>query len=180
MWTTSAPLTEPIRQVIHEAFNCRVVDQYGCCEIYWIGAEFCEKGVLHYFDTFRHLEICDATYKDCDAEVYGSVLLTDLLNHAFPLIRYQNGDRAAKASNINCRLTDFSAIRSVKGRVSENVMLPDGGFISGEFLTTVFDDFPDAVIQFQIVQHKDFNVTVKLIERQTKESAKQLIEAKNI
>ncbi len=43
------------------------------------------------------------------------------------------------------------------------MFFPDGTFISGEYLTTIFDDFPDAVNAFQVVQLSDYSLTVKVV-----------------
>lgn len=163
VWTTSAPLTKSTRKIISQAFRCPVYDQYGCCEVYWLGAEICSDKKLHVFDTFRHIETINNSGQHCDVDEYGSVLLTDMLNYSFPLIRYQNGDRAAYAPDCSCGVTQFGVIRPVKGRVTENILLPGGGFIAGEFLTTIFDDFPNAVSQFQVIQNEDYSVSVSFI-----------------
>jgi phenylacetate-CoA ligase len=163
VWTTSAPLTNNTRKLILDVFDCPVYDQYGCCEIYWLGAEVCNRGGLHTFDTLRHMEIINEDDEYCEVDEYGAILLTDMLNYAFPLIRYANGDRGAFAPDCTCQVTNFRRIRSVKGRLSENIKLPKGGFIAGEFLTTIFDGYPNAVSQFQLIQDRDYKVSVNYV-----------------
>ena len=165
VWTTSAPLTNSTRKIIFDVFKCPVYDQYGCCEIYWLGAEMCKEGGLHTFDTVRHIEIINEDNQNCEVDEYGAILLTDMLNYAFPLIRYANGDRGALAPDCTCQVTNFRRIRSVKGRLSENIRLPKGGFIAGEFLTTIFDGYPNAVSQFQLVQDRNYKISVNYVAR---------------
>ena len=178
VWTTSAPLTESTRKIISKAFQCPVYDQYGCCEVYWLGAEVCSQQGLHVFDTYRHIEVVDNIGEYCNTDEYGSVLLTDMLNYAFPLIRYENGDRAAWAPECPCEVTQFRRLRPVKGRVSENISLPKGGFIAGEFLTTIFDDFPNAVSQFQVVQNEDYSILVNFVACSGDLAEQELVGAK--
>ena len=53
----------------------------------------------------------------------------------------------------------------VKGRVSDTFQLPSGARLNGESLTTVFDDFPDAIRKFQVRQRKDWSVHVLYVPR---------------
>lgn len=173
VWTTSAPLTSSVRSTLEAAFSCRVVDQYGCCEVYWLGAELGPKGVLQTFEPLRYIEVVGDGGAACEPGVFGDVLLTDLLNKAFPIIRYENGDRAAREREQFLNGMRFNALKPVKGRTSENVRKIGGGFIAGEFLTTLFDDYPLAVAQFQVVQSSDYSVVVRAVPRSGVEADQQ-------
>ena len=61
----------------------------------------------------------------------------------------------------SCGLT-LPLMDKVKGRVSDNITLPNNVILSGEFLTTIFDDYTDYVNQFQIVQKKDLSIVIKV------------------
>ena len=47
---------------------------------------------------------------------------------------------------------------------SDNIILPNGDVISGEFLTTIFDDFPDIIRAFQVKQKKDYSIELAFVE----------------
>lgn len=51
----------------------------------------------------------------------------------------------------------------VKGRITDNIVLSDGTILSGEYLTTIFDDFTDSVKQFQIVHLKNKTILVRIV-----------------
>jgi phenylacetate-CoA ligase len=51
----------------------------------------------------------------------------------------------------------------VRGRVSDIIRLPDGSCVSGEFLTTIFDDQPELVRQFQVHQRADLSILVNIV-----------------
>lgn len=51
----------------------------------------------------------------------------------------------------------------IKGRISETFRLPSGTRLNGEFLTTIFDDVPDAVRQFQVQQQQDGSIIIRVI-----------------
>ena len=171
VWTTSAPLSDSSRFFMEQVFGVPVYDQYGCCEIFWLAYECKLQSGLHYCDTLRYFEVCDANNNLLSDGNEGELLITDLLNHAFPLIRYRNGDRVQKLSgtcDCGCR---FPRIASVKGRITDVIRLPNGNCIPGDFLTTIFDDYPDAVNGFQVLQRKDFSLVVRYVPAGTHSSA---------
>lgn len=156
VWTTSAPLPEFQRQYMQEVFKAPVYSQYGSCETYWMAAECAQQRGMHIFSDVRHLEFVNASgYKVADNN-YGSIVVTDLENYACPIIRYKNGDRGRrKSSQCACGIS-LPLMDAVKGRETDSITMPNGDTISGEFLTTIFDDFPDVVRAFQIKQSRDF------------------------
>ena len=178
VWTTSAPLSESVRDVISRAFRCQVRDQYGCCEINWLAAEMCDCGVLDCFDPFRLIEACDVDGNNCGLNEIGYSVVTDLLNFACPLIRYVNGDRVSFAEKCDVHRFSGAVIKPVLGRISEKIYLPDGGFVPGEFLTTIFDDYPRAVSQFQIIQNRSHDIEILFVKGSQRESFLEFSKAK--
>lgn len=155
VWTTSSPITDAIRNLIKEAFQCEVVDQYGCCEIYWLAGQFPGEEGLRVFDTFRQIDIIDSNRTLIkNNNITGDIIVTDLLNYAFPLIRYANGDRGSWLNSNYESSANVKCLNPIKGRVSDCIYLPKGGLIPGEFLTTLFDDFPESISKFKIHQDK--------------------------
>lgn len=163
VWVTSAPLTPVQQKRIEKAFKAPVYDQYGCCEIYWLAAECRERKGLHMFYDCRRFEFVDSSGINVPNGEYGDIVITDLENYAFPLIRYANGDRARRLlTQCDCGC-NLPLMDKVKGRTSDTFLLPSGTKVNGEFLTTLFDKYPDAVKQFQVYQHNDGSITLRLI-----------------
>lgn len=163
IWLTSAPVTKVQRARIEKAFGAPVYDQYGCCEIYWLAAECHHRNGLHMFQDIRRIEFTDQAGRNVPHGEYGNITVTDLENYAFPLIRYVNGDhgrRLTQECSCCCRLP---LMDNVKGRISEMIRLPSGARLSGEFLTTLFDDFPEAVKQFQVHQESDGSIILNVV-----------------
>lgn len=153
IWTTSAPLNEKRRDKMKLIFGCSVYDQYGSCEINWLAFECVKCNGLHFFDLYRYMEI------DLD----GNILITDLTNYQFPLIRYKIGDKVSiPKANCSCGIT-FPLINKVKGRESDLIRFIDGSSVPGEFLTTIFDDYPESVSQFQFIQKNDYSLLIKYV-----------------
>lgn len=163
VWVTSAPLSESQRLFMEKVFNAPVFDQYGSCEVHWIAAECCKQKGLHVFTDVRHIEFVDENGSNIKNEEYGDVLITDLENRVFPLIRYKIGDKGRMLKrNCSCGL-NFPLMDKIKGRISDIIIMPNGDVISGEFLTTIFDDFPTAVEIFQIRQFQDYSLEIKCV-----------------
>lgn len=160
VWVTSAPLSESQRTVMQDVFCAPVYDQYGCSEIYWLAVECKEKCGLHILSDVRHVEILRSDGTNCIHDEYGEITITDLTNYAFPLIRYKNGD-SGRYLNSKCICGScLPLIDKVRGRITDVIRLKDGGVIAGDYLTTIFDDYPDAVLEFQIRQRQDFSIDV--------------------
>ena len=92
---------------------------------------------------------------------FGNLLVTDLTNYAFPLLRYRIGDQGRLLRNpCECGLP-FPLMDYVKGRVSDSIRLLDGTMISGEYWTTIFDDHAETIKSFQVVQRKDYSIEIQ-------------------
>ncbi|WP_375239821.1 phenylacetate--CoA ligase family protein [Aurantibacter sp.] len=164
IFLTSAPLSESTRLNIEKVFGSDVFDQYGCSEVFWLAAECKNKKGLHFNYDLRHIEFLDSNNKITKGNEYGKIVLTDLENRVFPLIRYENGDEGRFFIKKYCECgMNLPLIDKVKGRVSEFIRTESGIYVNGSFLTTLFDGFPDAIKAFQIIQNKDFSISVNVI-----------------
>ena len=160
IWVTSSPLSQSSRRYIEDVFGAPVYDQYACSEIFWVGAECEQQDGLHLNVDGRHVEILDEQGVPCPAGVEGRVVITDLHNYAFPLIRYDVGDRAhiIDADCVcGCKLPMMS---QVKGRQTDMIKLKNGVCLDGDYLTTIFDDFPTAVSNFQVRQVSEDSIII--------------------
>ncbi len=160
---TTAPLTSVVRAIIEKGFQAPVYDQYGSCEVFWLAAECRRHQGLHIFSDARHLEFVEERGQICPPDVVGRILVTDLENRAFPLIRYENGDRGCQLSRVCDCGVNLPLMNSVKGRVSDAIRFKDGTVIEGVYLTTIFDGCPDAVSAFQVRQYADYSVTLFVV-----------------
>lgn len=177
IWLTSSPISNVQRNRIERVFRAPVYDQYGCGEVFWLAAQCKERGGLHIFSDARHVEVVDDEGIPCAPGEYGRIVITDLENYVFPIIRYVNGDRGRLLPEpcpcgINLPLMD-----SVKGRITDVVRLPDGTILSGDYLTTIFDDFPEAVESFQVFQADDYTVFLRVVPNKAYEGWQNVIES---
>jgi phenylacetate-CoA ligase len=175
IWLTASPVTKLIEEKVSRAFKSPICDQYGCSERYYISAECPQKQGLHIFADSVLVEIVDENNQPVRLGDYGKIILTNLDEFHFPLIRYENGDRG-RLLNHQCSCgMNLPLMDKVKGRVSDNFILPDGTVLVGEYLTTIFDDYVVAVKQFQIIQHKNLDITVNYKLHQGGENGDKVI-----
>lgn len=163
VWTTSAPLSAAHRKLLMDTFGAPVCDQYGSCEIRWIAQQCAACSGLHVNTEHVNVEFVNDVNMPTAKGEYGKTLLTDLENVVFPLIRYENGDRG-RWLNATCPCgRTLPLIDSVKGREVETFVLPSGKTINGEYLTTIFDNTPELVHGFRVIQHRDLSITIEYI-----------------
>ncbi len=163
IWLTSSPTTAVQERRIQRAFGAPVFDQYGCCEVYYLAAQCPAREGLHRFHDSRRIEFLGPDHRPVPDGAYGDIALTDLHNRLFPIIRYLNGDQGrARPGQCPCGRT-LPLMDKIRGRVSDLLRLPSGRCIAGDYLTTLFDDCPDAVRQFQVYQRKDHSIEIRVV-----------------
>lgn len=160
-WNVSSILSEAealdgrSKEILAEYFNCPVYSRYGN-EENGVLAQEDESGLGHRFNTASYyIEILklDKDEPAEDGEI-GRVVLTDLFNYAFPMIRYENGDLAVK------NVIDDGKIylSSVLGRQIDMLYTTDGravNWLAGVIFLKKYKD----IKQFQIVQESETEYT---------------------
>lgn len=91
--TTGEFLTEESRRRIEEFFHCRVFDRYASRAFGTIASECESHDGLHVSAESLFIEVLRKG-APCEPGQAGEVVITDLGNFGFPLIRYQTGDTA--------------------------------------------------------------------------------------
>ena len=94
----------------------------------------------------------------------GQLVITDLHNYGFPLIRYANGDKATLGNQAELRLwfAPCHLMQSVDGRKLDVIRTPDGRILSGEFFPHLLKDFKQ-IKQFQVIQNAINEIEIKLV-----------------
>ena len=131
-----------MRETIERVFGCKVFDSYGCREISQIATECEAHNGLHI--------VFENQYVELDGQ---DILVTNLNNYVMPFIRYKVGDLASSIDYTPCSCGRMSPrIVSLVGRDNDNIELPSGKVINGEFFEFLFFGMP-SVIQYQVI-HK--------------------------
>ena len=161
IWTTASPLSYLNKKYLQKVFKINeIYSQYGSCEFYSIAAECkCQKG-LKIFNDSRHVEVVDEAFNSLGNNVIGNLIITDLEDFAFPIIRYKIGDKSRILDdNCSCDLP-FPSMDYVKGRETDFIYTKSGKKIPGEYWTTIFDDFVEEIKIFKIHQKQDYSVDI--------------------
>lgn len=168
--TTAAPLTTSVRRRLESFFEAPVYDEYRCSEFGWMAGECRERDGLHVFADARLVEVVDDDGRPLPAGEVGHLVVTDLSNRVFPLIRYRIGDRGALAGEpCPCGVT-LPVMRQPEGRVTDVLRLPSGRSLNHR-LMAMFSGHPDSVRLFQIHQHADHSITVRVVPGHAHDSA---------
>jgi phenylacetate-CoA ligase len=163
VWVTSSPFTAVQEKRIEAAFGAPIYDQYGCCEVHWLAAQCCVRGLLHSFHDARLIEFVDDQGRGCPVGNVGRVAITDLENYVFPIIRYINGDEGRGMPGRCACGVNLPLIDKIHGRVNDTIVLPSGRRISSNFVDAIFDGFPEAVKQFQVHQEEDYSLRLIVV-----------------
>lgn len=149
--STAERLTPDARALIERAFAAPVFDFYGSREANVLAAECSAHSGLHVNTWSRYLEVVDGEGRSLPPGVPGRILVTDLVNRACPLIRYENGDIGEWAAGDCSCGRPFPRLARVLGRKSDFIQTPAGRLVHGEYFTHLFYDQAQ-VSGFQVVQ----------------------------
>ena len=141
------------RAVIERVFDRPVTNRYGCEEVSLIASECEEHHGLHLNADGLYAEVAPS----------GKLILTDLVNRAMPLVRYEIGD-VVTPSHRCCKCgRGLPLIERVEGRDADYVLTPAGQLISGISLTENFALLVPGTAQMQIVQESLYELRIRLV-----------------
>lgn len=101
--TTSQSFNEREKAFYSEKLNTKLVNNYGCREVWNIAYE-CSCGSLHVNNSYLLVSVVDEN--NCIIEedgVVGKVIISSLINHLFPIVKYFIGDYARIYRNHECK-----------------------------------------------------------------------------
>lgn len=142
-----------------EIFSCPIINRYS--------NEEC--GILAYtnaWETTLHLNIASYHFEllkqnsdaPCEPGELDRIVVTDLFNHAMPLIRYDTGDLGIS----NDFGADVKSLISLEGRVADCFYSSKGILITGVTLSTYMQEY-SFVDKYQLTYHKDNTLTLKVV-----------------
>jgi len=151
---TSAETLFPFqREKIEKVFKTKIFNRYGCREVGNIAAECEEHNGLHiYVDRFV-VEVVNAKGEECKAGELGELLITDLDNYVFPLIRYKIGDLGVLSDRICDCGRNLPLLEKVEGRVFDLIVGVNGNTVAGTFWTLLRNKIK-GFKKFQILQEE--------------------------
>ena len=157
VYSAAETLRDFMREEIEEQFNAKVFDFYGSREVGAVAGE-CRHGRRHVFTMNNVVEVLpdrhgnvtspevahrpaqSPTRRGDEASPEGRILVTNLHNRAFPLIRYEIGDTGAMGAEPGgCPCgSPLPTLAKLTGRVSDHFVRRDGALVHGEYFTHLF------------------------------------------
>lgn len=161
LFVGGAMLDEYTRVYVEHAFKCKMYNTYASCES---GAEIafeCRNRNWHLHADFFHLEAVDENMYPVAPGERGRLVITRLWGNGTPIIRYTGMEDWITLSNgrkCSCGLRSPIFGKPVEGRVTSNIVLPDGKTYPPSdflFITDVLKELKTfKVKKYQIVQNK--------------------------
>lgn len=122
--TLSETVSPNLRETARRCLGLEIHDIYSSQEGGVMAMQCPEQGSYHVVESTL-LEVVDPQGNPCAPGEIGRLLLTDLVNYATPLVRYEIGDWAEAGSPCACG-RGLPTIQRLLGRERNLVLLPDG------------------------------------------------------
>jgi phenylacetate-CoA ligase len=161
--STSMMLIPSERKVIEEVFGIKVTDRYGCEEVSLIGCE-CEKHEgLHLNIEHLYIEFLGDDGMPVAMGEPGRIVVTDLMNRAMPLIRYQVEDVGVPTDRKCSCGRGLPLMESVAGRVADFLIKRDGTQVAGvSLIENTLTKFV-GIDQMQMIQNDYTHFEIRLV-----------------
>ncbi len=159
--TSAEVLEDEDRALLSEVFGCPIFNRYGCREVSVVASECEVHAGLHVMAEGLYVEI-ETPHGPAQPGETGSILVTDLLNYAMPLIRYRIGDLGSWAAGTCPCGRGLPRLERVSGRVTDFLVGCDGQLVSGVFLATYVVAQRPSLGQVQIRQHRPAAITYRV------------------
>jgi phenylacetate-CoA ligase len=162
--TWGQTLTPAVRTFLEDVFGCPVFDEYGAGELGPIAHE-CEAHAGYHVNAESYVvEVVRDGRPAADGEL-GEVLVTDLNGRSLPLVRYQLSDLAALTTGACPCGRSLPRLERIVGRPLTAVLATEDRCVPGSVFAEVFNEFPHAVMRYQILQEERDALTVQLVRR---------------
>jgi len=161
--STSMVLLDNERAFIERYFSCKVTNRYGCEEVGLIASECEQHDGLHINDDHLVVEILDEANLPVSPGTVGKIVVTDLINHGMPLIRYQIGDMSSWMEGVCKCGRAMPRLAKVAGRVADFLKRGDGRLVAGVSLVERTLTAIPGVDQMQIVQPAIDDLRLKIV-----------------
>lgn len=180
--TSSETLFPFQRDKIEGIFKSKVYNRYGSREFGHIASE-CEKHEGLHINADRFvLEIIDSDGNVCKPGELGEIVITDLDNYVFPMIRYKIGDLGVLSDKKCSCGRNLPLLEKVEGRIFDLIVGVNGNVVAGTFWTLLRNKIK-GWNKFQIIQENKERIEILIenndeIESDFKEKVCEIVRRK--
>jgi phenylacetate-CoA ligase len=160
-----------LRALTRELWNTRLIDVYSCTETGVMALQCPQHDHYHAQSELVILEVLDEDGLPCPPGNVGRVVVTDLVNFAMPLIRYELGDYAEAGVPCDCG-RGLPVIARVMGR-RRNMALDLKGRMFWPYFSSrdLYDSAP--LGQIQLVQHTPATIELRYVMQRELSASEQ-------
>jgi phenylacetate-CoA ligase len=162
--STSMMLLAHERKTIEQVFGVKVTDRYGCEEVSLIASE-CERHEgMHMNIEHLLIEFIKEDGEPAAPGEMGTIVVTDLMNYAMPLIRYRVEDMGMPTDRICKCGRGLPLMDKVLGRTADFLVRKDGSRVAGVSLIERLLTNNPGICQMQIVQETIDHFHVSIVK----------------
>jgi len=161
---TGETLHDYQRELFQEVFQCPVYEKYGTFEVGVAACECSEHNGMHLFMDGVFFEFINSEVKPAKPGEMAQLIVTDLFNYGFPLIRYQIGDVGVYSGKSCPCGSPLPLMSKLYGRDRDILVDQNGNLKPGYLFVEIFNKnhIPG---QFQVVQESRTKVLVRAVRK---------------
>jgi phenylacetate-CoA ligase len=148
-WNGAEMLFESQSELFRRAFGVGLLNWYGSRELSVIGYQKAIGGPLYFLRPHMFVEVINSAGRPAAAGESGRLIVTSMVGHGTPFIRYEIGDMGSFAAEDQDE-SGLRALRVLEGRNAGLLQLPNGKQVNSLFWNQIFKEFPE-IYQFQVV-----------------------------
>jgi len=152
------------KDFISNIFHCPLYMDYSASECMRMGFE-CNQFHGYHMDIYNYyFEYLNNSGETCKPGEIANIIVTNLNNHIFPLIRYKIGDQCiAPKDNCSCGL-NYPLVNQIIGRDSDFIITPLHDEISSTDFQLSLNYLYEHISQYQIIVDRNLNtINIKII-----------------
>jgi phenylacetate-CoA ligase len=163
--TFAENLTNHQRDIITQAFGCKVHSRYGTEELGILGIQTDNESGFK-LNTCNYIVEVLKLNEDITVSrgEMGRVVVTDLHSDAFPLIRYDTGDLAVLGDVFEENNAWAKTFEKLSGRIIQSLNATNGEKLYPLYFENVIEKL-DCIIQYQLIQESEREYILKLVPK---------------
>lgn len=148
------------KKFIEKSLDCKIFNEYGQTEATIVACECSKHNGMHISPILGVAEILNR-----GLEGKGELVMTNLVNYSWPLIRYNIKDNVSlskKKCSCGCA---FPRLMSIEGRNNDYIMLPNGEVLHPMPFARLIKFIPN-VKDIYFLQDNDYNIKVLVVKEE--------------